>query len=283
MKKIFLVSILALFLTAGAVNAKVNNLPSAGITPESPFYFLDRLGENLREFFTFNPEAKAELQIEFAGERISEISAMVEKDGVGATKGIEKAKTLLLANVAQAATIIQDEKTAGKDVTKLAKNIDDAFDAQEKLLTQTFQDARKKLKKDRLALKKDLTGADGSSTSADTSLDEQMQLLDKDMADLKGMQDDLKGLFNNEQKKIENELDNKDRENDIKETIKSEKEDSVEEVDIEKEDIEDSADEMDTESSSETEDSVDNEDGNSEEAAHSNSNDSEDGDGRESE
>lgn len=30
-------------------------LPSAGLTPESNFYFLDKFGEALREFFTFNP------------------------------------------------------------------------------------------------------------------------------------------------------------------------------------------------------------------------------------
>ena len=249
MKRIFLISILAIFFTAGVVNAEVDGLPSAGITPESPFYFLDRIGETLQEFFTFNPEAKAKLQIEFAGERISEISAMVEKDGVG-VKGIEKAKTLLLANVAQAATIIQDEKTAGKDVTKLAKNIDDAFDAQEKLLTQTFQDARKKLKKDRIALKKDLTGVD----SKDSSIDEQMQLLDKDMGDLKGMQDDLNNLFNNEQKKIEKELNIKDKEMDSVEAEKTDKEDKTEDAEI---DSEDDSSEVDIENDTENEDSTD--------------------------
>ncbi|MEK9183862.1 MAG: DUF5667 domain-containing protein, partial [Patescibacteria group bacterium] len=48
-------------------------LPNAGLTPESPFYFLDKLGEALREFFTFNPEGKARLQIAFAAERVAEI------------------------------------------------------------------------------------------------------------------------------------------------------------------------------------------------------------------
>ena len=45
-------------------------LPSAGLTPESNFYFLDKFGEAFREFFTFNPDGKAHLQITFAAERI---------------------------------------------------------------------------------------------------------------------------------------------------------------------------------------------------------------------
>ncbi|MCR4342433.1 MAG: DUF5667 domain-containing protein, partial [Patescibacteria group bacterium] len=66
--KFVLVSLLFVPFLAFAQGTPVQ-LPSAGITPESSFYFLDRLGENLRQFFTFNPEAKAKLQIEFAGER----------------------------------------------------------------------------------------------------------------------------------------------------------------------------------------------------------------------
>ena len=93
MKKINIASafiLVALFAftsnTAFAQSPQVT-LPSAGLTPESSFYFLDRLGENLRQFFTFNPEVKAKLQIEFAGERIAEIKIMVEEKGVNA-KGL---------------------------------------------------------------------------------------------------------------------------------------------------------------------------------------------------
>ncbi|MBF05232.1 hypothetical protein CL644_00800 [bacterium] len=222
-KKIFLIPILSLFLMTGTVSAQVNSLPSAGLTPESTFYFLDRFGENLREFFTFNSKAKAKLQIKFAGERISEISVMVEKKGTEA-KGIEKAKTLLLGNVAYAAEIIQEEKTIGKDVSKLAKEIDDAFDEQEKLLVQTFQDARKKLKDDRLALKRDLTGV------SDLEIETQIQLLDDEVDDLRDIQDDLEDLFDDEQDKIEDELDDDDRAEDEKEEIEEDREDAEENI-----------------------------------------------------
>src|SRR3989344_3595565 len=100
-KKTFLTSVLALLLfMSGTVFAQEEQtvLPRAGLTPESTFYFLDTLGEFLQEFFSFNPEAKAKLQIEFAGERIAEIKTMVEEKGLE-TKGIAIAESLLLANV----------------------------------------------------------------------------------------------------------------------------------------------------------------------------------------
>lgn len=139
-----LVSLFALGGGTALAQGQQMILPSAGLTPESPFYFLDRFGETLRQFFTFNPEAKARLQIEFSGERISEIKLMIEEKGPEA-KGIAVAQSLLLANVAKAAEIVQEEKTAGKDVTALANNLDDEFDAREKLLDQIFKDAKQKL------------------------------------------------------------------------------------------------------------------------------------------
>ena len=41
-----------------AARETVLNLPKAGLTPNNPFYFLERWGEGLREFFTFSAEAK---------------------------------------------------------------------------------------------------------------------------------------------------------------------------------------------------------------------------------
>src|SRR3989338_4532378 len=142
MKKTFISStfaLVALFVFASSTvfaQGTQANLPSAGLTPESSFYFLDRLGENLRQFFTFNPEAKAKLQIEFAGERIAEIKVIVEEKVVNA-KGLAIAESLLQANVAYAAEIVNEEKTAGNDVSNLAKTLNDEFDARDKLLGQT--------------------------------------------------------------------------------------------------------------------------------------------------
>ena len=99
-----------------------NTLPNAGLTPDSPFYFLDKLGEVLQEFFTFNPQAKARLQLEFAGERIAEIKIVLETNGVKA-KGLDVAKLRLESNIQKATEIIKDEKLKGNDVTELQKRL----------------------------------------------------------------------------------------------------------------------------------------------------------------
>lgn len=62
-------------------------LPDPGITPDSPFYFFDTLGENIGLFFAFGAEAKARKAVEIAGEKAAEAEAMAEK-GDAAAAGI---------------------------------------------------------------------------------------------------------------------------------------------------------------------------------------------------
>jgi hypothetical protein len=57
-------------------------LPDPGITPDSPFYFFDNWGKSFRLFFTTDSEAKAELALEYAGERLAEAQAMAERNNV---------------------------------------------------------------------------------------------------------------------------------------------------------------------------------------------------------
>lgn len=213
MKKTFILStfaLVALFAfasgTAFAQGTQVN-LPSAGLTPESPFYFLDRLSENLRQFFTFNPEAKAKLQIEFAGERIAEIKIMVEKKGVNA-KGLAIAETLLQANVAYAAEIVNEEKVAGKDVAALAKTLNDEFDARDKLLEQTFKDAKTQLKAQRKEIKTNLLAEARrvGDTAQIAILEAQLNNIDGQIDALGQKKDQLENSLQNEQKNIEKEM-----------------------------------------------------------------------------
>jgi len=231
-KKIIIIVVFGIFMFSGVVHAKTNNtLPSAGIKPDSFFFFLDRFGESIQEFFTFNSEAKAKLQIKFAGERIAEIKAIVKKKGPEA-KGISKAKTLLLGNVAYAAEIIKKEKAGGKDVTILAKEIDDGFDTQEQLLVQAFQDARRKLKEDRLSLKKTLAEQSGN-TSLVVALQQQISDLELKDGNLKDTKDEIKESLRDEREKIEEELDSKDREIDKQEKIEEDKQEKAQEIEIE--------------------------------------------------
>ena len=213
MKNIKLIAISLLFvpLLTFAQGTQVS-LPSAGLTPESSFYFLDRLGENLRQFFTFNPEAKAKLQIEFAGERIAEIKIIIEEKGANA-KGLAIAESLLQANVAYAAEIMNEEKVSGKDVSALAKTLNDEFDARDKLLEQTFKDAKAQLKAQRKEIKTNLLkeARRVGDTAQIAILEGQLNDIDQQIDALGQKKDQLENSLQNEQKNIEKEMSKDDQ------------------------------------------------------------------------
>jgi len=48
------------------------------LLPDSPFYFLKNWARNLRMFFSFRPEKKAELRLKFANEKIIELNKLAE-------------------------------------------------------------------------------------------------------------------------------------------------------------------------------------------------------------
>jgi hypothetical protein len=66
----------------GAVYAQNDELPNPGITPDNPFYFMDKFGKNFMMFFTFGAEAKAKRALRYAEERLAEAQAMAVKNKV---------------------------------------------------------------------------------------------------------------------------------------------------------------------------------------------------------
>lgn len=131
-------AIISLLFVPFLVFAQSGTLPSAGLTPESPFYFFDKLGEALQRFFTFNPESRARLEITFAKERVAEIKVILEDKGVSA-KGLGVAEERLSDNLARATAILADQKRAGKDTSNLARGLSDDFDSAHETLKNTFK------------------------------------------------------------------------------------------------------------------------------------------------
>lgn len=167
-KKIIVISLLfvGLLFTQAPVKAQTQDslpeLPGAGLTPNSPLYFLERAAEAIGEFLTFDTEAKAKLQAERALERIAEVKAMLAEKEVN-PKGLNVALDKLQANVAKAAEIVQEEQQKGQDVSKLAKELDTDFEVRERLLKRTLGEKEDQLelafKEQKLALKKQLIEA----------------------------------------------------------------------------------------------------------------------------
>jgi hypothetical protein len=55
---------------------------NAGISPDNPFYFLDRLGEDISITFTFNKQTKAQKYLNYAQERTSELSLLKDSEKI---------------------------------------------------------------------------------------------------------------------------------------------------------------------------------------------------------
>ncbi len=81
MKRIVLIIILSfLLLSFGTqISAQETDLPSPGLLPDSPFYFLEIIAEEIGNFFTFGDLKKAERYAALAAERLAEVQAVVEK------------------------------------------------------------------------------------------------------------------------------------------------------------------------------------------------------------
>ncbi|MDP1718996.1 MAG: DUF5667 domain-containing protein [bacterium] len=110
-------------------------LPSAGLTPSNFFYFFDRLGEKIQEFFTFSPKAKALLQLEFAAERMAEIKLELEVNGPD-TKGVNAAREGLAENIEKGNVILKEASDKGVDT----RDAEDEFDSELQTLLQTASD-----------------------------------------------------------------------------------------------------------------------------------------------
>lgn len=84
-KKIFIFG-LFFFFCGGVVLAQNEAFSDAGLTPDSPFYFLEIIAEKIGNLFTFGDKAKAERMIALMEERMAEAQKMLNE------KKIEPAK-----------------------------------------------------------------------------------------------------------------------------------------------------------------------------------------------
>lgn len=82
MKKLLvLFSFLFVFALAPSVFAQTTDtdLPSPGLLPDSPVYFLKPLGEKIRGLFVFGEDSKALYALKLADKRLSETKALSDK------------------------------------------------------------------------------------------------------------------------------------------------------------------------------------------------------------
>ncbi len=104
MKAIFLLTISVFLFSLGTVVlAQETELPDPGLTPDSPFYFLETIAEEIVTFFTFGDLKKAERYAVLAAERLAETQAVIEKEKPElAEKTMERYENQLEKSIARA-------------------------------------------------------------------------------------------------------------------------------------------------------------------------------------
>lgn len=107
------------------------------LLPDSPFFFLDTLKQQLRVAFAFTPEAKAKTYKEIAGERMAELRFMLARNN---HDGIRTDLQGIADNFANAALELNQAQLTGRDVATLAKEINTSMrEKQQALFTMEQQ------------------------------------------------------------------------------------------------------------------------------------------------
>lgn len=92
------------------------------ILPDSPLFFLDQMKQNFRLVLAFTPEQKAMVHANVAAERLAELRFMLAKNNAN---GIKIALDGVAENYKEASSNLSEAGLSGKDVSALAKTIND--------------------------------------------------------------------------------------------------------------------------------------------------------------
>lgn len=145
MQKIFFSILILFFLTIGAgALAQDNSLPSSGITPDSPFYFLKSWKESIQTFFTFSEENKAKQFLHLADVRLAEYQKMIEK---GKTEIAEKTLKKYEDQLQRALEKTEQAKEKGQDVEELATSISERVLKHQEVLAEVLEKVPEQAKK----------------------------------------------------------------------------------------------------------------------------------------
>ena len=114
------VIITSLLLGGTAYAQEEEELPDPGITPDSPFYFLDNWGKQIGLLLAFGPEAKAQKALEYAEERLAEANAMALKNRIRETERAADSYNGFLAMVRERAEEAKQQGVSENISEKLA-------------------------------------------------------------------------------------------------------------------------------------------------------------------
>ncbi len=240
MKKLIIITLVflgVLLIQAPVLAEDSIELPEAGITPESPFYFLDKAGESIRDFFTFNLEAKARLQVKYAAERLAEIRVMIKEKGIEA-KGIKVAQARLESNVARAGEIIEKQKAKGKDVSGFAGEIVDSFHSQRLAAKEIFNQAKEEFLTKKRELHQLLVEAIENGDEAEQArIRAELGAIEAEKDEAEAKKDETITVLEQQKERLRNELKERKRQEDDARDQAEEAKEAEEEAEEETEEL----------------------------------------------
>lgn len=142
MPKIFIP--ILIFLFAFSTLAQADNLPDAGLTLDSPFYFLKAWKETIQTFFTFGEENKAKQYLHLADVRLAEYQKMVEK---GKTEIAQKTLDKYEKQLNRALDKAKELQEKGKDVKDLSQKLEQTISKHLEVLQKNLQKVPEAAKK----------------------------------------------------------------------------------------------------------------------------------------
>ena len=145
MKKIiYSLILLALLFGAISVLAQDSDLPSPGILPDSPFYFLKTWKEAIQNFFTFSAENKAKQFLHLADVRLAEYQKMIEKEK---TEIAQKTLNKYEKQLNHALQKVEELKNRNEDTKDISQQLENNLNKHIEILQRNLQKVPEAVKK----------------------------------------------------------------------------------------------------------------------------------------
>lgn len=139
-----LIGIAAVLFSVGfALAGETINLPDGGLTPESPFYFLDTWGEKINLAFTFRAENQVQKMNKYAEEKLAEAKEMIENNNtLKLGTALQKYQDYLEKTVDTA----DEAKKQGKNMETVLANVAEATQKHLIVLADVYEKAPEQAK-----------------------------------------------------------------------------------------------------------------------------------------
>lgn len=153
------------------------------VLPNSPLFFLDQIKQGFRLLLAFTPEQKATIHNAIAGERLAELQIMLAKNNVS---GIRTALQGVADNSKAASEDLVNAKLTGRNISLLAKEINDSIKQKQNILSgleaQANGEIKAQVKAAREALKIAKVNAE-ENLPADLLINETIDDLNQEISD----------------------------------------------------------------------------------------------------